>query len=77
MYRFQRWPELVWFVATAVFVVILQQLAAFDPAQAVDWRQWAVALAAASMRAAAGAALAWIGGGAITAGKPDSAKGRQ
>lgn len=61
MYHFKKWEELAWFVFVAVATMLLQQLLTFDPGQVEDWREWAIALGAASVRAAAAAVLAFIG----------------
>ncbi len=57
-YEFKSWPELGWAVAVAGAVAVLTSLAEFDPGAIADWRTWFVALAAAAVRAAAGAAIA-------------------
>lgn len=56
-YRFKPRAELVWFVAVAAGAAVLQVLVDFDPANVADWRTYVVALGAAGVRAAAGAAL--------------------
>ena len=60
-YEFKALEELFWFVVVAVATVVLQALVEFDPAKIDDWRAWAIGLGAAAVRAAAGAALAWLG----------------
>lgn len=56
-YIFKANQEAIWFVLVAAGTVVVQALAAFDPATIVDWRAWAVGIAAAAIRASAGAAL--------------------
>ena len=60
MYDYKKAQELGWFIVVAVATVLMQALMEFDPATIVDGRAWAVSLAAASVRAAAGAALAFL-----------------
>lgn len=60
-YRFKFDQELLWFLAVAVVTVLAQELLVFDGNAVADWRAWAVALASACVRAAAGALLAWFG----------------
>lgn len=59
-YSYHRTAELGWFVATAVGTIVLQALIDFDPATITDYRTWFISLGAASVRAGAGAALAWL-----------------
>ena len=59
-YRFKFPAEAAWFVAVAVLTELSQVLLTFDPARVTDWRTWAVSLAAALVRAAAGAVLDWL-----------------
>ena len=61
VYEFKGLQELLWVVLQAVALVVLGALAQLDPGVVADWRAWAVALAAACVRAAAGAALDWMG----------------
>jgi hypothetical protein len=60
-YTFKRWPEFAWAVGMAVAVVLAQAMLTFDPTTIVDWRAWAVGIAGASVRAAGGAVLAYMG----------------
>lgn len=60
-YHFKLNQEALWFVGVAVASVLAQELLTFDGNAVTDWRVWAVALASACVRAAAGAVLAWIG----------------
>lgn len=59
-YQFKPWHELAWFVAVAVITTALQALVEFDPVAVTDYRAWAISLGSASIRAGAGAALAWL-----------------
>jgi hypothetical protein len=59
-YEFKALAELGWFVLVAAMTVLFQVLAEFDPSTIEDWRTWFIALGAAMVRAAAGAALAWL-----------------
>lgn len=59
-YRFKPLPELYWSVVTAAATVLLLELVGLNPDRVTDWRGWAVALGAAVIRAAAGAALDYI-----------------
>ena len=59
-YRFKTMPEVWWFVLTAVLTTVMQALMEFNPTAITDWRAWAVSLFAASVRAAAGATLAYL-----------------
>ena len=59
-YNFKGWQELSWFVLVAVATTALQALVEFDPAAVTDYRAWIISLGVASMRAGAGAALAWL-----------------
>ena len=68
LYDFRAAQEFGWFVAVAIVTVIAQELLTFDGSTVSDWRVWAVALASATVRAAAGAVLAWIGKRALTGG---------
>lgn len=60
-YRFKIPEELVWFLLAAGLPPILAAFATFDPEQITDWRAWLVSVIAASIRALAGAGLAWFG----------------
>jgi len=57
-YDFKLLAEALWFALVAVAVVMLQALIQFDPAEIKQWDTWIITLAAASVRAAAGALLA-------------------
>lgn len=59
-YRFKAAEELAWAVAIAVALVVLPALMTLEPEKVTDWHVWAVALAGASLRAAAGAALDFV-----------------
>lgn len=59
-YTFKLGPEVAWAVAVAVATVVLTELVTFDEATLTDPIAWGSALLAASVRAAAGAALAAI-----------------
>lgn len=59
-YDFKPLQELTWAVALAVALVVLPALMTLDPMLITDWRVWAIALAGASIRAAAGAALDYL-----------------
>lgn len=59
-YRFKPLPELYWGVVIAASTVLLMELVGLNPDAISDWRGWAVALAAGTVRAAAGAALDYI-----------------
>lgn len=61
MYDFKVDQELLWFLLVAVLTALASALVEFDPSAVTDWRAWAVGLAAACVRAAAGALLAWLG----------------
>ena len=67
-YDFQPLAELGWLVLAAVVGVVAQECLTFDGAAVTDWRAWAVLLASVSVRAAAGAVLAWLGKRTLTAG---------
>ncbi|MGE3267161.1 MAG: hypothetical protein AB7P40_00340 [Chloroflexota bacterium] len=59
-YRFKKLDEALWFMLVAVVTVLAQELLTFDGTAITEWRTWAVALASAAVRAAAGALLAWL-----------------
>lgn len=59
-YRFKLDQEAIWFVLVAAGTVILQALATLDVDKVTDWRVWVVGLLAATIRAAAGAALSLL-----------------
>jgi hypothetical protein len=65
-YEFKSLEELAWFVLVAAATVLFQVLAEFDPSTIEDWRTWFIALGAAMVRAAAGAALAWLARRGVT-----------
>lgn len=69
-YHFKPLPELGWAVLIAVATVLLPALVALDPEKIADWRTWAVALAVAVIRAAAGAALDYLRRG--TSNEPET-----
>lgn len=58
-YTFKR-AEFVWLVLVAAAVAGLEVAVRFDPAAISDWRTWAIAAGAGIVRAAAGAALAYL-----------------
>lgn len=60
-YQFRFKPEALWFVGVAALTAILQILITFDPAKIENWQTWAIALGAAAVRAAAGAAIHALG----------------
>lgn len=62
-YQYKRLQELAWALVVAVGVVLAQAMLTVDPATITDWRTWLVGVAAASVRAAGGALLAWFGKG--------------
>ncbi len=57
-YDFKPLEELWWAALVAAVVASLQVVVSSDPAAVTDWRAWTIALAAAAVRAAAGAMLA-------------------
>ena len=57
-YDFEKAKEAGWFVATAAGIAVATVLVDFDPARITDWRAWAIGIAGAAVRAAAGAILA-------------------
>jgi len=59
-YDFKPGPELAWVVIVAIAVVLLQAGMEFDPEKIGDVKVWALGIGAASVRAAAGAAFAWL-----------------
>ena len=59
-YVFKAKQELIWGVAIAAAVSVLQVLSDFEPSKIVSWQTWAIALGAGAVRAAAGAALAFM-----------------
>ncbi len=59
-YSFKRLQELAWAVAVAVAVFAVSVLVEFDPDAITDWKSWAISLAGGVVRAAAGAALAFL-----------------
>lgn len=65
VYRFKWAEELAWFVAVAIISVLAQELLTFDATTVTDWRTWTVALLSATVRAGAGAMLAYFGKQAI------------
>lgn len=60
-YTFKPKPEAIWFVLTAVLLLLMQTAATFDPATIVNWRVWAVALGGAVVRTGGGAFIEWYG----------------
>ena len=60
MYQFKLMPEFWWAVAVAVLTVLFQAAAAFDPAAVGDPRLWVAGVLTGAVRAAGGAALAWL-----------------
>lgn len=60
MYTFKTWQEIGWAVFVAVATVVLTELVTFDEATLTDPLTWAIAVGAACLRAAAGAALSFI-----------------
>lgn len=60
-YSFKVTAEFWWFVFVTAVVSVLQVLVVFDPAKVADWKTWVIALGAGALRAAAGAALSYIG----------------
>lgn len=59
-YDFKKWHELEWAMFVAVATVVLTELITFNQDTLTDPTAWGSALLAASIRAAAGAALAFI-----------------
>jgi hypothetical protein len=59
-YDFKKWHELGWAVFVAVATVVLTELVTFNESTLADPQAWGAALLAASLRAAAGAALAFL-----------------
>ncbi|HET6380189.1 MAG TPA: hypothetical protein VFH63_04030 [candidate division Zixibacteria bacterium] len=60
MYDFHKWQELAWAIFVAVATVVLTELVTFNESTLDDPIAWGTALVAACVRAAAGAALAFI-----------------
>lgn len=60
-YEFRGAREAAWAVAVAVLTVLATAAMTLDPDTVVDWRAWAIGVAAACVRAAGGALLAWLG----------------
>lgn len=60
-YKFT-WAEFGWMFLVAVLPPILLDLTNFDPGAISDYRAWGLSVAAASIRALAGAALAFVVG---------------
>lgn len=59
-YTFKKLPELGWAVFVAVATVVLTELVTFNETTLTDPKAWGIALAAGCVRAAAGAALAFL-----------------
>ena len=59
-YKFNRLAELVWAVVVAVGFFAVTVLVDFDPDAITDWKSWAISLAGGVVRAAGGAALAFL-----------------
>lgn len=59
-YKFERMRELGWAVAVAVATFVVSVLVDFDAATIEDWQVWATSLISGAIRAAAGAALAFL-----------------
>lgn len=59
-YNFKPLPELVWGISVAVGTVIFTELLTFDFAAVTNPTVWGLAILSGSIRAAAGAALAWL-----------------
>ena len=59
-YIFKTTPEFWWLIGVAVASVLLQAFMEFDPEKIKDFKVWAVGIGSASVRAAAGAAFAWL-----------------
>ena len=72
-YRFVVMREAVWAAFVAIVLVLLQAFVEFDPAAITDWTTWAVAIAAAGVRAAAAAVLAAFTKGFVLNGEPPAA----
>lgn len=64
-YRFKKVEEAGWFIAVAIITVLAQELLTFDGTAITNWQTWAVALASALVRGAAGAMIAWFGKQAV------------
>ena len=58
LYDFKLLEEIAWLALVAAVFAALQTIVTADPAIIVDWRAWAIAVGAASVRAAAAAILA-------------------
>ncbi len=75
-YRFVVVREAAWAAFVAVMTVVLQAFVTFDPDAITDWRAWAIALAAAGVRAGAAAVLAgFTKGFVLRDDEPGSAQG--
>ena len=59
-YNWRPVAEAAWFVAVAVLTIVLQALMEFDPEKIGDLKVWAVGIGSASIRAGAGALLAYF-----------------
>jgi len=59
-YSWQTAKELGWVVLVAAGTVLLQMLVDFDSAKIEDWETWGVGLGSGMIRAAAGAAIAFL-----------------
>lgn len=59
-YNWKTFEELAWIAVVAGGIAVLQVLAGLDPNGISDWRTWFVALAGGALRAAAGAAIAFL-----------------
>lgn len=59
-YEFRKLDEAIWAVGIAVAVSVFQALVTFDPETITDYKTWAVGIVAGAVRAAAGAAIAFL-----------------
>jgi hypothetical protein len=59
-YTFKRLPELGWAIFVAVATVVATELLTFNESTLSDPKAWGIAVFAACVRAAAGAAIAFL-----------------
>lgn len=59
-YEFKRIEEMAWVIAVAAGTVLVEVLVTFDAAKVDDWKVWAIGVGSGMVRAAAGAALAFL-----------------
>ena len=66
-YTFKFSQETLWFLAVTALTPLLLALAEFNPDTITDYRVWAAAIGAASVRAFVAAVIAKLGRGGFTA----------